>query len=206
MLCNVTSCCYSQAAKALQDKVFQYDPRQAGFSVPKFNILLFGGVGAGKSSMFSTIDSISQGRTSRRAQTGQGSGSLTLDLSKYKLAQPGTKERVKWELWDSMGWGTDDYKKGELGFILDGNLPNNCRLGHDVSTKIQGFKAHPSLEDRVHCVILVVPCHAATDDTYLTRLREMRQIARDRSKHCLYTQDTHLIGLLVCQACKYMLA
>ena len=81
-----------------------------------------------------------------------------------------------------MGWGANDYKKGELGFILDGNLPNGCKLDDKISMKTAGFNKQPSVEDEVHCVCLVVPCDAATDDSYMERLREMRQFARERGE------------------------
>lgn len=171
-----------QDAKKVQDKVFQYDPKQAGLSVPIINILLCGGVGAGKSSIISTIDSICQGRISRRAPHGQGTGSLTRMLRKYTFTQPETVKPVKWQMWDSMGWGVDDYKRGELGFILDGNLPNKCDLAGSISTRTEGFKVQPSLQDRVHCMVLVVPCNAASDEAYMARLHEMRQFARDRGQ------------------------
>ena len=82
-----------------------------------------------------------------------------------------------------MGWGASDYKKGELGFILDGNLPNKCKLDGNISLKTEGFNADPSIADAVHCVCFVVPCDAASDESYMARLREMRQFARDRGKH-----------------------
>ena len=82
-----------------------------------------------------------------------------------------------------MGWGESDYKKGELGYILDGNLPNKCKLDDNISLKTPGFKAEPSIADAVHCMLLVVPCDAASDESYMARLREMRQFARDRGKH-----------------------
>lgn len=50
-----------QDAKKVQDKVFQYDPKQAGLSVPIINILLCGGVGAGKSSIISLTASVRAG-------------------------------------------------------------------------------------------------------------------------------------------------
>lgn len=101
-------------------------------------------------------------------------------LRKYTFVQPETKELVKWQMWDSMGWGVDDYKRGELGFILDGNLPNKCLLTGSISTRTEEFKIQPSLQDRVHCMVLVVPCNSASDEAYRARLHEMQQFARDR--------------------------
>ena len=80
----------------------------------------------------------------------------------------------------AVGRGVSDYKGGELGFTLDGNLPDRCKLDASVSMKTDGFKASPSLHDAVHCMCLVVPCESATDEAYMSRLQEMRQFARDR--------------------------
>lgn len=171
-----------QDSTALQKEIFKFNPINEGLDVKTINILFCGGVGAGKSSIVSTVDSLFQGRISRRAPHGQGTGSLTRKLRKYKFTDPDTKKPVHWQLWDSMGWGANDYKKGELGFILDGNLPNGCKLDDKISMKTAGFNKQPSVEDEVHCVCLVVPCDAATDDSYMERLREMRQFARERGE------------------------
>ncbi|KAL0033092.1 hypothetical protein WJX79_002778 [Trebouxia sp. C0005] len=166
--------------KRLQDKVLSFDPRAKRLPVDNINILLCGGVGAGKSSFVSTIDSLCEGRISRLAPHGTGTGSLTRSLRKYTFTDPETDQLVHWKLWDSMGWGVNDYKQGELNYILDGNLPDGCDLDRPISAQTPGFKAQPSLGDRVHCVILVVPCDSATDECYMKRLGEMRQFARAR--------------------------
>jgi hypothetical protein len=171
-----------QDSIALQKDIFKFNPTNEGLGVKTINILLCGGVGAGKSSIVSTVDSLFQGRISRRAPHGQGTGSLTCKLRKYKFTDPDTKKPVHWQLWDSMGRGSNEYKKGELGFILDGNLPNGCKLDDKISMKTAGFNKQPSVEDEVHCVCLVVPCDAATDDSYMEQLREMRQFARERGE------------------------
>lgn len=169
----------------MQDEVFGFDPSKQSLPVDTVNILLCGGVGAGKSSVASTVDSICQGSISRRAPHGQGTGSLTRKLRKYSFTNPHSKGQVKWQLWDSMGWGVSDYKGGELGFILDGNLPDKCKLDACVSMKTNGFQTSPSLQDIVHCMCLVVPCESATDESYMSRLQEMPQFARDRGEDYL---------------------
>ena len=49
----------------------------------KVNILLVGGVGAGKSSLICSIDSIFKQRISRRAPHGQATASFTRQLTRY---------------------------------------------------------------------------------------------------------------------------
>ncbi len=175
-----------QDGKKLQDRVLSFDPRAKRLPVDNINILLCGGVGAGKSSFVSTIDSLCEGRTSRLAPHGTGTGSLTCKLRKYTFTDPETDQLVHWKLWDSMGWGMNDYKQGELNYILDGNLPDGCDLDRAISAQTPGFKAQPSLGDRVHCVMMVVPCDSATDASYMKRLCEMRQFARARGMHDSY--------------------
>lgn len=175
-----------QASRQTASKIFGYDPKEAGLPIEKLNLLLCGGVGAGKSSIVSLIHSIIKGRTSAVALHGTGTSSVTPDLTKYRFNQPGSTSKnpkpVKWQLWDTMGWGSDDYKGGELAFILDGHLPHGCDLRQRISTKTPKYKVKPSLEEEVHCMCLVVPSNAATDEKYMARLQEMRQAALERRK------------------------
>ena len=181
--CNVLVWSPWQDGATLQKDVLGFNPVSEGLRVKNLNILLWGGVGAGKSSTISTVDSLCQGRISRIAPHGEATGSFTSNLNKYKFTNPDTKGPVRWQLWDSMGWGASDYKKGELGYILDGHLPDSCRLDQGISIKTAGYKTAPSIEDQVHCVCMVVPCDAATDESYMERLREMREFARLRSEY-----------------------
>lgn len=198
----MTCWCYIQDSAKLLKDICSFNPADEGVPVKHINILLCGGVGAGKSSIVSTVDSFCQGRISRRAPHGQGTGSLTRKLRKYEFQNPASNKKVQWQLWDSMGWGTNDYKKGELGFILDGNLPNKCKLDDNMSLKTAGFNTHPNVEDAVHCMCLVVPCDAATDESYMDRLREMRQFARDRGDFHLTTWSYSLPPVFVVETCK----
>ena len=146
------------------------------------NILLFGGVGAGKSSIVCSVDSLCKGRGSEKAQQGQGTGSLTRQLRKYTFQNSDTRNKVAWQLWDTMGWGVNDYKRKELEYILDGNLPDKCELDKDISHRMPGFKLDPTIKDKVHCVCFVVPCQSASDESYMARLQELRNVVRSRSK------------------------
>ena len=62
------------------------------------------------------------------------------------------------------------------------DLQDICQLDKDISHRTPGFKFEPTLEDKVHCVCFVVPCQSATDDSYMQRLQELRDIVRSRSK------------------------
>ena len=81
-----------------------------------------------------------------------------------------------------MGWGVQDYKKGELEYILDGTLPDRCKLDQQITLKTPNYNHTPGLGDKVHCVCFVVPCSSATDESYISRLCEMRDVVRSRGK------------------------
>lgn len=169
-----------QAGKKLQDEVLCFDPRAKGLPVDNVNILLCGGVGSGKSSFVSTVDSLCEGHISRIAPHGQGTGSLTCKLRKYSFNRPDTRQKVHWKLWDTMGWSASDFRQGELGYILDGELPDRCRLDQSNLARTPGLNS--GVQDRVHCICLVVPCDSATDEAYMLWFREMVQFARNRGK------------------------
>lgn len=87
-----------QDSKKLQDKVLAFNPRAKRLPVDSINILLCGGVGEGTSGFVSTIDSLCEGRTSRLAPHGTGTGSLTRNLRKYTFTDPETDQLVHWKL------------------------------------------------------------------------------------------------------------
>lgn len=75
-----------------------------------------------------------------------------------------------------------DYAKGELGLLLDGHLPHGCDLSTAVSSRMRGFRHEPRRADRVHAMVILVPCESATDEEYLARLRCFKQEAMDRGE------------------------
>lgn len=91
-------------------------------------------------------------------------------------------------LWDSAGWSDSDYQSGELGYILDGNLPNRFDLSQAITPQSRDFISAPDPADRVHCVCFVVPCEAGSDADYMRRLKEMKKYAMDRGESTLLLQ------------------
>lgn len=77
-------CCKPNKGRHVE--LFGFNPTAQGLPIKHINLLLCGGVGSGNSSIVATIDSLCQGRISRRAPhgTGMGTGSLTRKLRKYE--------------------------------------------------------------------------------------------------------------------------
>lgn len=116
------------------------------------NILLFGGVGAGKSSAISTLDSVLKSRISRIAPYGAGTQSFTSTLTRHTFRQGGGA--LKLQLWDVAGWSSLDYQGGELGLLLDGHLPEgaNLREGEAALVSSKGFVRSPTIQDQVRAL------------------------------------------------------
>lgn len=174
----------------LQKELCNFTLAVTDLPIKYINLLLFGGVGAGKSNIVSTVDSLFQGRISRRAPHGQGTGSLTRELHQYTFINPDSKREVQWQLWDIMGWNAKDYQGWQLGLVLDGRIPDRVELDDIDDWKFWRKGVKPSIAHAVHCMCLVVPCDAASDDAYMARLRDMRQLARDRGEQLFLKGST----------------
>ena len=77
-----------QESRRLQDTLASF---KAPRGLPAFNVLLCGGVGSGKSSLVSSIDSIFKSRISRRAPHGSETDGLpfTRTFTKYTFKAAG---------------------------------------------------------------------------------------------------------------------
>ena len=67
---------------------------------------------------------------------GSSDSSITKKLSKIQLAA------TRLVLWDSMGWDDQSYKAGEIGYILDGNIPNGFDLTQPIHARYVIMNRH----------------------------------------------------------------
>eukprot|EP00884_Botryococcus_braunii_P012107 jgi/Botrbrau1/20898/Bobra.0135s0029.1 len=190
------SCEFSKTEfEKLLFKVVQYaTPADSG--AEKVNILLMGGVGGGKSSFISSLDSIFEGRISRRAPAGQAAaeGPLTRCLKKYHYTVKG--KTIGFTLWDTPGWTPSDYRDGVLNGILNGSIRDRT----DPRGPTKNHVPPHALKDEVHVLAFVVPCDAVSDDDYIAKLVEIKEYARIRDMPVmvfLTKIDEHEPGLLV---------
>jgi hypothetical protein len=66
---------------------------------------------------------------------------------------------------------------GEVGYLLDGSLPNRTNMAGVITRRAQGFIDCPSIAECMHCVVMCIPAPSATDKTYMTRLQDMVQFS-----------------------------
>ena len=143
--------------------------------IHSYNILLFGRIGAGKSSFASTV---------HRAGTGVFNPNFAYVDFSYKSC---TKELNKLELyncspirlWDTFGIDDTNYDDYVLENILDGRVKDLYQPGGGISKK------EAKLGDCVHTVIIVVDVQMFPEEEELEKIRQKVNRIKDRSKEIL---------------------
>ncbi|XP_059829647.1 interferon-induced protein 44-like [Hypanus sabinus] len=133
----------------LRDYVRNYNPPEGCGGC--INILLFGMVGAGKSSTINTFLTAldPRGANTTCAPTGNNPGSLTPELRSYRA------EKIKF--WDTAGWNaleTTEQAKRVLCMILEGRVPNGTDL-HSFNPDSDVSKYPVIPENVIHGVMLL---------------------------------------------------
>jgi hypothetical protein len=66
--------------------------------------------------------------------TGRGTRSVTPDLKRFPLSI-----NLAIKFWDTMGWTSSDYNRGELEHVIGGHIPHGFLLDRPFSTATPGF-------------------------------------------------------------------
>ncbi|KAL3053913.1 hypothetical protein OYC64_006273 [Pagothenia borchgrevinki] len=161
----------------------------------QLRIMLYGPVGAGKSSFINSVESVLRGKITNRAKTdGIGGKSFTQKYTTYKIQKGGPGTHYPFVFNDIMGLEKDesngvrveDIKLAMMGYVKDGYEFNPASA---LSANNQDYNKNPSLNDRVHVLVCVIPGNTAglqddnatlqlpTED--VKKLREVRLTARD---------------------------
>eukprot|EP00742_Colponemidia_sp_Colp-10_P006778 GILJ01007264.1.p1 GENE.GILJ01007264.1~~GILJ01007264.1.p1 ORF type:complete len:543 (-),score=65.73 GILJ01007264.1:598-2226(-) len=156
--------------------VSQYQlPFADRFGITDINVLMFGGVGAGKSSFINSMCSLFEGEIIQPARAEALSTSVTRRLMSYQVEIGRTIN-----FWDSMGWDDSSYMKGELNYILDGNLKEGTNLNDVITDRHPGFRHNPPWAKRIHTVLFFVPADMVSDQEYIKRLVNFKEFATIR--------------------------
>ncbi|XP_060945508.1 interferon-induced protein 44-like isoform X1 [Limanda limanda] len=164
--------------------VKSYQPENE--QVKHLRILLHGPVGAGKSSFINSVDTVLRGRLAGRAPTDAISGSShTLKYKTFDFTKsPGAKYSFVFN--DIMGLeeGSDN---GVSATDLKLALRGHVREGYKFNSKSAlmegdyGYNSDPTLEDKVHVLVGVVPADAVSriSDEMVKKIREVRLAASE---------------------------
>ncbi|XP_053388782.1 interferon-induced protein 44-like isoform X2 [Mercenaria mercenaria] len=127
---------------------------------PQVNILLFGGVGAGKSSVFNTINSVFRGKIFNVARSGCTEHSLTTKFTRYPVMSGSSTlpMPLKFRICDIRGLEQEHLMtKENMRYVLEGSIADRFPFdpSGNISADMPGFKKHPELDEKIHCVALV---------------------------------------------------
>ena len=143
-------------------KVFNPDDAAA---IAKFNILLFGWAGAGKSSLlqsFMTLNTESDVVLKNAATVGGGHAHVNTDIRYTDL----TKFGIHANLVDTWGMDGDNYTGKTLSMLCQGLLPSGWgmmqNMGQEEAAKI-ALGAATRQQRQIHCVLFCLP-HAMIEN------------------------------------------
>ncbi|KAL7852988.1 hypothetical protein SRHO_G00187730 [Serrasalmus rhombeus] len=150
-------------------------------------ILLYGPIGAGKSCFINSVQRVLLGRNFigvLENSTCIGK-SFSVSMKTYKLKKQG-EEYYPFEFIDTMGFEpkeskgieAKDIKKILQGHILDGYTFNP---GKAIPDDDQKYNKNPSLCDKVHCVVCILPADSVTrmDNSIFDKLGTIRKKATE---------------------------
>ncbi|XP_024134939.1 interferon-induced protein 44-like [Oryzias melastigma] len=143
----------------LMESIKSYKPLNT--SVPQAQVLLVGGVRAGKSSFFNSINSVFRGHVTSQAISGTSSTSLTTLFRSRSVKAGREGEPLPILICDTMGLE----KVQESGChiddiisIVNGHIPDRYQFNPSdpLQPEAHGFCENPELKDKIHCVAYVI--------------------------------------------------
>uniref|UniRef100_A0A3P9P497 Uncharacterized LOC103460188 n=1 Tax=Poecilia reticulata TaxID=8081 RepID=A0A3P9P497_POERE len=153
--------------------------------VTAVRVLLYGPVGAGKSSFINSVNNILQGRMTNEALASNltSDQSFTKKYKTYKIKKEGRGNFYPFVFNDIMGLEeqggvrTDDIKLALKGRVNEGYKFNPAS---SLSDDDLGYNSSPSISDRVHVLVCVYSANASQmRSSVLQKMREIREAASE---------------------------
>jgi len=149
------------------------------------NILIFGPVGAGKSSFIRSLLEVVEGDSEAGSSvtTGKGEGSVTKSLNAYAVKT--SQGAHVCTLWDAAGIeggkSSTLYKDGVMAQLLKGHFPEGTALTGKLDDRTAGYRPTPTEGQRIHGVVMCIAAADVSDDSCAGAIAEFNSIVRDRN-------------------------
>ncbi|XP_072301558.1 interferon-induced protein 44-like [Eucyclogobius newberryi] len=172
----------------LLKELTEYEPLNE--DVRHLRVLVYGPVGAGKSSLINSLTSALLGRMAIPAavnNTQSDEGSFTLQYKTHRIRKGRGQKRSYYpfvfndimglESHQSMGVRAEDIKLAMMGHVKEGYKFNPMS---SISPSDQFYNPNPRPDDKVHVLVLLLSANCPeTDSTVIQKMKEVRQAARD---------------------------
>ncbi|MCJ8748146.1 hypothetical protein PDJAM_G00161650 [Pangasius djambal] len=157
---------------------------QSTQGVDCLRILVVGPIGSGKSSFITSVNTALQGRSTYLAHSLSGGLSTTCKYNNYKLKKDTDGSFFPFMFSDTMGLGedssgtyTDDMIRILQGQVQEGYTFN---ISGEMNAESNDFNATRSLNDRVHCLVFVLPAdNISTMPGGIDKMKLVLQRARE---------------------------
>ena len=149
------------------------------------NILIFGPVGAGKSSFIRALLEVvaCDSEAGGFVTTGKGEGSVTKTLNAYAVRT--SQGAHVCTLWDAAGIeggkSSTLYKDGVMAQLLKGHFPEGTALTGKLDDRTAGYRPTPTEGQRIHGVVMCIAAADVSDDSSAGAIAEFNSIVRDRN-------------------------
>ncbi|XP_059204103.1 interferon-induced protein 44-like [Centropristis striata] len=159
-----------------------YQPRNK--EVKHLRILLYGPIGAGKSSFINSVESVLQGRITVRALTDAVSGSsFTQKHKTYKIRKE-PEGFYSFIFNDIMGFEQNDGVHVEdIKLALKGHVADDYKFlpEGELTVTNEGYNSSPTLADSVHVLVCALPAGSVSliSDEVVRKMREVRLAASE---------------------------
>jgi len=151
------------------------------------NILLFGPVGSGKSSLVRSLMEVMSADEDAGGLVpiGTGEGSLSKTLMPYDLEISNADGHVVVaQLWDTAGIEVGSksrlYKDGGLLRLLQGHFPARTNLMANLDDRTSGYRPMPTEAQQFHGAIMCIAATDVSDEDKTQSIKEFNQTLRDR--------------------------
>ncbi|KAM8748583.1 interferon-induced protein 44-like [Acanthopagrus schlegelii] len=176
--------CWGNKEEDLQ-YVKEYEPESK--DIKHLRILLYGPVGAGKSSFINSVSNVLLGRMSiPAAASAKGSEkSFTKKYETYKIRKENPKTFHPFVFNDIMGLEEDSYcgvHLGDIKLAMKGHVRENHKFNpvSPLSSGDPGYNPEPSADDKVHVLVCVLSANSAEiKESVLQKMADIREEASD---------------------------
>lgn len=173
--------------ESLLQMIHKYTPRHGE---QLLRILVYGPVGAGKSSFINSVTSALYGRMSYEAAANTADSatrSFTLKYETHRIYKDGGysdecypfvfNDLMGMEGGEKMGIDPQDIKLALMGHVKEGYKFNPMS---PLDKLDYHYNPNPTIDDKVHVLVLMLPANSsAIDHSMILKMKEVRETARD---------------------------